>query len=275
LTELETQFGSLRRAFKLVQQATDAAEWDAIAEQRRQDLLVYLALSHFSHRPQFRDLSEPVQNDVRLLFGSYKHACTAADLMLLSLGNLEAITLRCRESAIGQQRPNSLWVHVSVLDQLDPLLRLYEGCASRTIGRPEEATLIKFHFSSPKVSYLMVPEFDKVPHPTIRTRMQISLRDLQVRYSDFDTDNPPLIHQKEQLVLPDYPNYETFAKLSQQERKWGLLDDIKVIYDQRGWEQCLAEHCAALRGHRVVWRKDADPYRVKLIKSQMRSRLSN
>jgi DNA phosphorothioation-associated putative methyltransferase len=272
LTELETQFGSLRRAFKLVQQATDMAEWEAIAEQRRQDLLVYLALSHFTHRPRLQDLSDLVQNDMRSLFGSYKHACTAADLMLLSVGNLETIAQRCRASAIGQQRPNSLWVHVSVLDQLDPLLRLYEGCASRTIGRPEEATLIKFHFSSPKVSYLMLPEFDTIPHPPVRTRMQISLRDLQVRYSDFDADNPPLIHQKEQMVLPDYPQYEKFAKLSQQERRWGLLEDMKSIYDQRGWERCLSDHCATLRGHRVVWRKDADPYRVKLIKSAMRSR---
>ena len=33
-------------------------------------------------------------------------------------------------------------VHVSSLVHLDPLLRIYEGCASRTIGRMEWANLI-------------------------------------------------------------------------------------------------------------------------------------
>lgn len=269
------EFGTLRRAFKIVLQATDEGEWDSIAEKRRQDLLVYLALSQFGRRLKFRDLAPVVQNDIKALFGSYHQACTAADLMLMSLGNTAVVGDRCRQSAIGQQRPNSLWVHVSALEELDPLLRLYEGCASRTIGRPEEATLVKFHISSPKITYLVVPDFDTVPHPALHTSMQISLRDLHVRYRDFDPmDNPPLLHQKEMVVAKDYPLYGKFAKLSQQEHNWGLLDDVKAIYDQRGWLQCLQDHCAELRGHRVVWRKDADPYRVKVVKSAIRARQS-
>jgi DNA phosphorothioation-associated putative methyltransferase len=269
---VQETFGSLKRAFRIVLQATDEKEWEAITEKRRQDLLVYLALSHFGRRPRYKELSPPVQHDIRALFGSYQQACTAADLMLLSLGKPEVIADRCRQSAIGQQRPNSLWVHVSALDALDPLLRLYEGCASRTIGRSQEATVIKFHINTPKITYLVFPEFDTDPHPALHSSMQISLRDLQVRYRDYDpTDNPPLLHQKDQVVLPDYPGYDKFAKLSQQERNWGLLDDLPAIYDRRGWERCLADHCAELRGHRLVWRKDADPYQVKVMQAKIRA----
>ena len=253
---LET-FGSLKRAFRIVLQATDAGEWDAIADKRRNDLLVYLALSHFGKRPKFKDLSPTLRTDIKALFGSYQQACTAADLMLMSLGRTELMAERCRQSAIGQQRPNSLWVHVSALDQLDPLLRLYEGCAARTIGRPEEATAVKFHVQKPQITYLFYPGFDKEPHPALHTSMAIGLRDLHVRYRDYDQDNPPLLHQKDQLVTEDYPGYAKFAKLSQQERKWGLLEDPKAIFDRRGWEQCLADHGAELRGHRLVRRKDA------------------
>ena len=258
---IQEQLGSLRRAFKLILQATDEREWDAIAETRRHDLMVYLALSHFGHRPRLRDLSPVVQADIKALFGGYQQACMAADLMLMSLGKTEIVAERCRQSQVGQQRPNSLWVHVSALDGLDPLLRLYEGCASRTIGRPEGATVVKFHISTPKITYVACPDFDADPHPALHTTMQISLRDLQVRYRDYDpSDNPPLLHQKEQLVRPDYPGYDKFAKLSQQERRWGLLDDVKAIYDRQGWERCLQQHGAELRGHRLVWRQDADPY---------------
>jgi len=255
LGPLQSEFGSIKRAFKVILQATDTDEWDAISEKRRNDLLVYLALSHFGKRPKFKDLSPTIRTDIKALFGSYQQACTAADLMLMSLGRTELIEDRCRQSAIGQQRPNSLWVHVSAIDQLDPLLRLYEGCASRTIGRPETATAVKFHVQKPQITYLFYPGFDQEPHPALHTSMSIGLRDLHVRYRDYDLDNPPLLHQKDQLITEDYPGYAKFAKLSQQERKWSLLEDPKTIFDRRGWEQYLAEHGTELRGHRLVRRK--------------------
>lgn len=272
---LNAEFGNLRRAFQVVLQATNQQEWDAISDRRRQDLLVYLALSHFSHRPKLRDLALVVQTDIKCLFGSYQQACAAADLMLMSLGNLNIIAERCRSSLIGQKRLNSLQVHVSAIEALDPLLRLYEGCASRTIGRPEQATVVKFHFHKPKITYLFYPEFDTKPHPTLHTSMQIDLRDLHVHYQDYHpSDNSPLLHQKDLLVTPDYPLYEKFAKLSRQEEDWGLLDDFRLIGDRQGWLKCLEDHCAELKGHRVVWRKEADPYRVKLIQSARRRRVS-
>ncbi|MBD2028299.1 DNA phosphorothioation-associated putative methyltransferase [Leptolyngbya sp. FACHB-711] len=272
---LSTEFGNLRRAFQIVLQATNPQEWDAISDRRRQDLLVYLALSHFGRRPKLRDLTPVVQNDIKSLFGGYQQACAAADLMLMSLGNLEVVEERCKSSAIGQKRPNSLWVHVSAIEALDPLLRLYEGCASRTIGRPQEANVVKFHFRKPKISYLFYPNFDTDPHPALHTIMEIDLRDLHVHYRDYDSNNnPPLLHQKDSMVTADYPLYEKFAKLTRQEEGWGLLDDLRLIYDYRGWQKCLEDHCAELKGHRVVWRKDADPYRVKLMRSAIRANQS-
>lgn len=272
-TSLQKEFGNVRRAFQLVLQATDVQGWDEITDKRRQDLLVYLALSHFGRRPKFRDLESLVQNDIKSLFGSYQQACTAADLMLVSLGKTEVIDERCQNSCIGKKLTHSLLVHVTALDKIDPLLRLYEGCASRTIGRPQEATVIKFHIYKPKISYLFYPDFDTEPHPALHMSMQIDLRDLHVNYEDFNPeDNPPLLHQKDQVVPKDYIHYEKFAKLSQQEINWGLLDDFKSIRNRNGWLRCLEQHCADLRGHRVVWRKNADPYQVKLLQSARRKR---
>ncbi len=273
---LRAEFGNLRRAFQIVLQATNPQEWDAISDRRRQDLLVYLALSHFGRPPKLRDLAPLVQTDIKCLFGTYQQACTAAHLMLMSLGNLEVIAERCQSSGIGQKRFNSLWVHVSAIETLDPLLRLYEGCASRTIGRPEEANVVKFHSRKPKIAYLFYPDFDTDPHPALHTSMQVDLRDLHVHYQDYDPGhNPPLLHQKDLLVTPDYPLYEKFAKLSRQEENWGLLDNLRRIGDRRGWLNCLEAHCAELEGHRVMWRKDADPYQVKLVQSARRRRSSN
>jgi DNA phosphorothioation-associated putative methyltransferase len=98
LTALQTKFGSLRRAFQIVLKATSVGEWDAIADKRRQDILVYLALSHFDRRPRFRDLAEILQNDIKGLFGSYQQASAAADLMLMGLGKPGFIETCCKRS---------------------------------------------------------------------------------------------------------------------------------------------------------------------------------
>jgi DNA phosphorothioation-associated putative methyltransferase len=274
--EIIAQFGTLKRAFQVILQVTNVQEWDAIADKRRQDILVYLALSHFSRRPRFRELPETMQNNIKGLFGSYLQACAAADLMLTSLGTPEFIAACCQQSALGRLTASGLYVHLSALEELDPMLRLYEGCASRTIGRMAEATLIKFHTRTPKLSYLFYPDFDADPHPHLRTSMQIDLRDLQVSYRDYDSETDcPILHWKETYVSSGYPLREKFARLTRQETAWGLLDDPKAIFTSKVWQRHLAKHCAELKGHRLIWRKEADPYHVKILRSVQRRRVSN
>ncbi|KKD39959.1 DNA phosphorothioation-associated methyltransferase [Limnoraphis robusta CS-951] len=270
--DIREEFGTFKRAFKLILQATDPEEWEKVADRRRQDFLVYLALSQFSRRPKISQLSEVVQNDIKGLFGSYKKACILADLMLYSMGNPDVIADCCSHSPIGQKYTHSLWVHLSALEKLDPLLRLYEGCANRTLGRLAGATLVKFHIRKPKITYLFYPDFDTDPHPALHTQMEIDLRDLHVTYQSYEGPNPPILHCKQAYVTPEYPQYEKFAKLTRQEEDWGLLDDFQAIKTRQGWLKCLEEHCAELRGHRVYWRTDADPYRRKLIEYARRAR---
>ena len=57
---LDLVFGSLRRAFAVVERVRDRERWAAIAERPRQDLLVYLPLVRFDGRPRFADLGAAV-----------------------------------------------------------------------------------------------------------------------------------------------------------------------------------------------------------------------
>jgi DNA phosphorothioation-associated putative methyltransferase len=274
-TPILEEFGTFRRAFQLILQVTEEEEWEKITTSRRQDFLVYLALSHFSDRPQFRHLSPLIRQDIQSLFGSYKSACILADQMLFSLGDLDFITRCCQNSPIGKLTSKSFTVHSSYLDSLDPRLRLYEGCANRTIGRLEEATLIKFHLNIPKISYLFYPDFDSNPHPLLKTMLQIDLRNLEVYYQTYeDHPNPPILHRKETFVDCTYPQFTQFDKLSLQEEKWGLFDDWQAIQTRRGWLKCLEEHGVEISASKVRWRKDLDPYRLKLLKSAHKKRLA-
>ena len=276
--ELKEEFRTFRQAFKVILQVTNEEDWDTITQKRRQDLLLYLALSKFSHRPKVRELSETLKQDIKTLFGSYQKACIIADMMLYNVGDLEKIANLCQSSPVGKKLKNSLVIHISALESLAPLLRLYEGCASRTVGRLEEANVIKFSWRIPKISYLFYPDFDTNPHPSLHTSMEIELGDLRVKYGEFANDNnPPILHHKDALVTIDYPLYEKFAKLTKKEIDWSLLDDFKRIYRRQGWLKCLDDHCAILRGHQLQWRKDADPEQVKFLKAKIneRKKLSN
>jgi len=271
--ELKAEFRTFARAWNVILQVTQLDDWDLIYEQRRQDLLLYLALSLFKGRPSSRSLHRTTREDIRSLFGSYEIACKLADLMLFKLRDIKNLADLSKSSIIGQKYSHSLLIHITALDSLPTLLRLYEGCASATIGRPNEVNVIRFSFNKPQISYLTYPNFDQEAHPILKERIDICINTLAVTYQDFvQDDNPPILHEKDLLVKPDYPHYKTFHKLTEQERIWGLLEEKKKITHWRDWLQYLQEHCATIRGHQVRWRKDADPYRVKILKSQIYQR---
>lgn len=252
--QLLIEFGNFRRAYNVILQATDEAEWDAIAYRRSLDILVYLALTQFSQRPSFNKLAPALRHDIKAFFGSYQEACEVADNKLFSLGKPGVIAKTCKQSKIGKRLPAALYVHVSAIEELDPLLRIYEGCASRTIGRLEDATLVKFCTDKPKISYLFYPDFDTNPHPTLHTSMQIDLQDLKVFYRDYDrAANPPILHRKETFVCESYPLYEQFATLTRQEEELGLLKNSREIGTKDGWYQRLEECRVEIRDNCVVF----------------------
>ena len=250
---IRANFGSIRQAWKFVLKSTDSSEWEEISAKRRLDLLLYLALTTFTKRPRLSLLPQFMQNDFRAFFLSYRDACRIADQMLFSLGLPGVIQHCARSSLVGKLLPDALYVHVSALSSVDPLLRLYEGCASRTVGRMNDTTLVKFHISEPKISYLEYPTFDAHPHPALKTSMQIDLRDLHIKYFDYDLrDNPPILHRKETFVMPDYPNHDIFANLTASEERLGLLENPKSIGTLLGWKRRLQEKNVHLEGHQVV-----------------------
>lgn len=251
------EFRSFARAFAVIKRATDEDEWNKIIERRRQDILAYIALSRFGRRPKPTDLPPAIRQDIKAFFGNYTHACETADALLFSLGQPDVIAAACRASRIGKFVGNALYVHISALDALDTLLRLYEGCASRAFGRLDEATIIKFRADKPKISYLHYPDFDTDPHPALRSSMQADLQGLYVGYRDYSAaTNPPILHRKETFVSPDYPLYQKFARLTAQQEKWGLLEDATSIGTRDGWNKRMLEHGVGLRGHRLVRIKD-------------------
>ena len=257
--ELETApriaeaLGSVRRAFTIVRRVTGEEQWDQIREERSQDLLVYLALARFGRRPRLSDLPRDLQLDVRAFFSRYSRACADADQLLFSAGHVDAVDAACRAAPVGKIMPDALYVHVTALPHLPAILRVYEGCARNYIGAVEGANVVKLHRGVPQVSYLAYPEFERDPHPALIGALLVNFQTRKTQYRDYaESENPPILHRKEEFLPPEHPLREKFARLTRQEERWGLYEKPEQIGTRAGWQRTLADRGVSLRGHRLV-----------------------
>ncbi|MCH2104255.1 MAG: DNA phosphorothioation-associated putative methyltransferase, partial [Planctomycetes bacterium] len=115
---IEEAIGTLKQAFAVVRRVTGKEEWAAIAENRRQDLLVYLAIARLSKRPRLGELSHEMQLDIRALFGTHKKACEQADELLFAAGNQEKVHDLTANKPFGKTTPDAFYVHISALSSL-------------------------------------------------------------------------------------------------------------------------------------------------------------
>ena len=251
--QIKEVFGSIARAFSLIRRVTGPNPWETVRRERRDDLLVYLALASFGKRAKFGQLPDPLRHDVSAFFGTYKAACTEADRLLYSAGDQGAIDRACARAPVGKILPGALYVHHTALPRLAPLLRVYEGCGRQLAGSIEGLTLIKLGRRQHKVSYLVYPEFDRVGHPALAEAFMSDLSRLNLHHRDYRrASSPPILHRKDLMVSGDHPGHRRFARLTAREEALGLLNTGRPIGTRDEWHAVLRERGVSIRGHQVA-----------------------
>jgi DNA phosphorothioation-associated putative methyltransferase len=238
--EVCSKFGSIDRAYRVVSDAIGTAGWEESALRRQRDLLVYVALSRFGRRPKLSTLPSELRLDIKALFGSYSAVCELADALLFSCGQRSAIDAECRAASVGKLTADALYVHISALADLSPLLRIYEGCARTLLGAVEGATIVKLRKDKPKISYLVYPKFDADGHPALMATFVADLLTLHTFHKDYSSSaNPPVLHRKEAFVTASYPRRPEFEALTREEEAVGLLENPEQIGFSDAWRSRL------------------------------------
>jgi DNA phosphorothioation-associated putative methyltransferase len=246
-------FGSVKRAFQVVRRVTGPEQWEAITAERRNDMLVYLALGRFPRRPKLSSVPIVLQRDIKALFRTYKHACAAGDELLFAAGDITKVNAACAEAPFGKLMPTALYVHAESLNRLPGILRVYEGCARVLAGAVEGTTIIKLRRHEPKISYLAYPSFDDDAHPALRASVRVDLRSFHLKYRDFtEIADPPILHRKEEFVPEDYPNRENFGVLTRAEEEAGLYSSPERIGTREGWLAVCRSRRVRISGHSVI-----------------------
>ena len=206
---------------------------------RQQDILLMLALTRFEGRPKLSALPDTTRHDIKSFFSSYQQACEEADRLLFSVGKVDTIRQAIEQATVGKKLPDSLYMHTSAIPYLPLSLQVFIGCGRAVVGDMEGDVIVKIPKKANSVSFLLYHDFDNNPHPELRLSIKVDLRRGQSYPRDYSkSDNPPILHRKETFVAKDYPHYEEFCRVTEQEEKLGLLSRNDIGF-RKSWQKAL------------------------------------
>jgi len=162
----------------------------------------------------------------------------------------QVISKAIRSAPFGKKVGGDLYVHKNSFDKgsFDPVL--VEMLAEATkVGAPSQYTILKF---SPKnggmVSFVHYPTFDTEGHPGIESYLTVTLDTGKVSTGKYgNPDKAWILHRKETMVDPGYPNRSMFEALTRAEEKEGLLR--RPPGKREAWKKLLSDQGYEIEGH--------------------------
>jgi len=250
--KLIDSFGSPRRIERLTLRHIDQTSFEGSRSQRREDILTYLAMLRLENMkpPGISKLPVSIQSDIKAIWKTYSDALKEGEQFLFSIGKPEVVAGVCATCPVGKLLPSHLYVHRSAEDELPPLLRILLFAGKEIVGElPYD--LVKFAKDGRAISFLHYQNFDEDPHPALLRSLKVYLPKSAYDIREYaSSPNPPILHRKETFVLPDYPQFEKFRKLTEQEESLGLLSSPHIGY-RRPWEDLLQSRGVRIENHNL------------------------
>ncbi len=234
--KLKQLVGSHSKVFTLLNSLFENNEFEAAEHYRKEDLLVYFALSQFEKRKPYIQLPDQLQRDVKAFFGSYNTAIDIARELLYSISSTELIIENCLKAheilpASVLLDNHSLIFHKDFIALLPALLRVYVGCGNQLFGDLDEIQLIKIHFHSGKVSFMEYENFYDSPLPLLKGRAKVKLAQQSTDFFDASDEYVPQpLYFKSHYLTGDYPNYKKQCSF---DKRMGLLLPSNTRYGIR------------------------------------------
>ena len=239
--ELREKMGSPKVALRIFVQKGGGEEVRRAAENRKRDLLVYVALANLRKKVPFGHLSQSLRFDIREFFGNYTEALQKGMELLYAAGDPGEIELACEELKVGWQDEQALYFHRSVLDELPPVLRAYVGCATALFGDVSQTDVIKLHKSSGKVTFLGYDDFESKSLPELKNRIKVNLRTRWVQVFDHSTDGQ-LLYFKERFLGANHPRRSEMEAFSAKLQKLGITEQVGFGLTLKGFRELIERH---------------------------------
>ena len=141
----------------------------------------------------------------------------------------------------GKRLPKAIYIHKSVLPRLPEALQALTVQQSQTLKLDDSGwNVVKYHRDQFKLTLLSYPDFYDDAYPALHKSLTIDLLNQKCKETRYcNTDNPPILHRKETMILPENPHYEAFCHITQEGELAGLYENSRLIGFKRSWESLI------------------------------------
>ncbi|MBN3492229.1 DNA phosphorothioation-associated putative methyltransferase [Vibrio neptunius] len=145
---------------------------------------------------------------------------------------------------IGKQLPDAIYLHRDALNALPKVLVQFIPAVAKAVNLDDENwNLIKLFKKEFRLSLLHYPDFYTDSYPALRQSLNVDLAKLSHKITSYEgSENPPILHRKETMVLPSSDYYEHFVSLTQEGENAGLYENSRLIGFKRSWQNLIARH---------------------------------
>jgi DNA phosphorothioation-associated putative methyltransferase len=168
--------------------------------------------------------------------------------------NLETYKSAVKNCKLGKKLPDALYIHRSALQNTGLLNDVATGAQERASKEIPglQWNLVKFHRYKMVLSLLWYPHFDSEAHPALHQSVVVNLFTGEMTRRNYaSSKNPPILHRKELFLIPGYPLFNDFERLTEQEEDMGLLKECSKVGFRNQWLERCSSMDVSFDGNKV------------------------
>ncbi|CAH7384264.1 conserved hypothetical protein [Vibrio chagasii] len=145
---------------------------------------------------------------------------------------------------VGKKLPDAVYLHKDALNALPNVLTQFIPAVAKAVSLEDDNwNLVKLFKKEFRLSLLHYPDFYTDSYPALKQSLNVDLSKLSHKIMSYEgSDNPPILHRKETMILPDSEYFEHFTSLTQEGENAGLYENSRLIGFKRSWENLIARH---------------------------------
>ena len=142
---------------------------------------------------------------------------------------------------VGKHLPEAIYLHKDALSALPEDLQNFIPAVAKALSLDDENwDLVKLFKKEFRLSLLSYPDFYTESYPALKQSLNVDLSKLKHKITKYDnTDNPPILHRKETMVLSDNEYYQQFQDITTEGENAGLYENTRIIGFKKSWENVI------------------------------------
>lgn len=175
--------------------------------------------------------------------------------------NYQSFQKLIKQIKIGKQLPDAVYLHRDAMHELPSELQKFIPAVARAVNLPDDQwNLIKLFKNEFRLSLLNYPNFYSDSYPVLEQSLNVDLSKLSHKVTCYrSSDNPPILHRKETMILPGSDYYEHFTTLTEEGEKAGLYENTRTIGFKRSWLNLIQKKGYQLVEGRLLKADSAPP----------------